>query len=129
MKVLDATFLIDYLGGHNGAAEYLLDREDETFLVPAPVLAEVLVGEGNVDGDLAGVRADLGWAEVVEVDGSTADLAGEIAAEVGPEGPMLSGHGGLIAAVGRETGAAVVSADRDLTHPEVERVVDVEEYR
>mgnify|MGYP000097274902 CR=1 FL=1 len=47
---------------------------------------------------------------------------------MGPEGPFLDGHDALIAAVGRELGAPVVSADRDLTHEETKKVVDVEEY-
>jgi hypothetical protein len=34
----------------------------------------------------------------------------------------------LIAAVGRELDAPVVSGDRHLTHPETKRVLDVEEY-
>jgi methyl coenzyme M reductase beta subunit len=36
---------------------------------------------------------------------------------------------GLIAAVGRELDAPVVSNDGDLTHEETKKVVDVEEYR
>jgi hypothetical protein len=35
----------------------------------------------------------------------------------------------LTAAVGREVGAPVVSNDRDLTHEEAQKVVDVETYR
>jgi len=34
----------------------------------------------------------------------------------------------LIAAVGRELDAPVVSADGDLTHEETKKVVDIEEY-
>lgn len=47
MKVLDATFLIDYLDGVDATAEYLLEHDDETFVFPAPVYAEVLAGEGE----------------------------------------------------------------------------------
>ena len=36
---------------------------------------------------------------------------------------------GVIAAVGRELGAPVVSADGDLTHEATQAVVDVDEYR
>lgn len=60
MKVLDATFLIDYLDGVDATAEYLLANEDETFVFPAPAYAEALVGEGNApDGDVPAARADL----------------------------------------------------------------------
>ncbi len=98
--------------------------------MPVPAYAEVLVGEANVpDGDVEGARADLAWGETHAVDEHTAALAGEIAGEIGPEGPSLGGLDALIAAVGRELDAPVVSADSDLTHEETKRVVDVEEYR
>lgn len=64
-----------------------------------------------------------------EIDEETAALAGEIADEVGPQGPFLSGMDGLVAAVGRELDAPVVSADSDLTHDVTRQVIDVEEYR
>ena len=130
MKVLDATFLIDYLNGVDATAEYLLAHDDERFIIPAPAYAEVLVGEGTVpEGDVAAVKADLSWGEVYETDEETAEIAGEIASEAGPQGPFLAGMDGLIAAVGRELDAPVVSGDSDLTHEETKRVVDVEEYR
>lgn len=129
MRVLDANFLIDYLNGVDAAAEYLLANDAEQFVLPAPVYAEVLIGEGNgPDGDIAAAKADLAWAEVYEVGAETAELAGEIAEEVGPGGPFLSGIDGLVAAVGRELDAPVVSNDGDLTHSKMREVVDVEEY-
>lgn len=130
MKVLDATFLIDYLDGVDATAEYLLANADETFVFPAPAYAEALVGEGNApNGDIAGAKADLSWGEVYQIDEDTATLAGNMAAEIGPEGPFLAGMDGLIAATGRELGAPVVSNDSDLTHEETKQVVNVEEYR
>ncbi|PSP29042.1 VapC toxin family PIN domain ribonuclease [Halobacteriales archaeon QH_2_65_14] len=130
MRVLDANFLIDYLNGVDATAEYLLANETEQFVFPAPAYAEALVGEGNApDGDVPEVKADLAWGEVYETDEQTAVLAGEIADEVGPQGPFLTGMDALIAAVGRELGAPVVSADDDLTHPETMKIIDVEAYR
>lgn len=130
MKVLDATFLIDYLDGVDATAEYLLANDDETFVFPAPAYAEALVGEGNTpNGNIAAAKADLSWGEVYETDEDTATLAGTIAAEIGSEGPFLAGMDGLIAATGRELDAPVVSNDSDLTHEETKQVVDVEEYR
>jgi len=130
MKVLDATFLIDYLAGVDATAEYLLANENQTFIFPAPAYAEALVGEGNYpDGDVAEAKADLSWGEVYEIGAETATLAGEIADEIGPQGPFLGGMDGLIAAVGRELNAPVVSADSDLTHDATKQVVAIEEYR
>lgn len=130
MKVLDATFFIDYFDGTEVAAEYLLARTDETFIFPLPAYAEALVGKGNApNGDVDGARADLSWGEVCTVDEQTAITAGEIADEIGPEGPFLSSMDALIAAVGREVDAPVVSRNGDLTHPETKEIVEVEEYR
>jgi len=132
MKVLDANFLIDYLAGHEATKEFYEANggASEQWIMPVPAYAEALVGEGNIpDGDVAGVCADLAWGEPYAVDEQTAILAGEIADAVGPAGPFLDGLDGLIAAVGQELDAPVVSADGDLTHEETKRVVEVEEYR
>jgi len=131
MKVLDATFLIDYLDGIEATREFYEANgaENERWVMPVPAYAEVLVGEGNLpNGDVAGARAALSWGEKYEVDGKTAVTAGEIADEVGPGGPYLDGHDALIAAVGRELDAPVVSVDSDLTHEATRTVIDVEEY-
>ncbi len=131
MKVLDATFLIDYLDGIQPTKDFYeaSGAENERWVMPVPAYAEALVGEGNLpNGDIAGARADLSWGEKYAVDEKTAVTAGEIAGEIEPGGPYLDGLDALIAAVGRELDAPVVSADGDLTHEETKRVIDVEEY-
>jgi predicted nucleic acid-binding protein len=132
MKVLDAAFLIDYLDGIESTREFYEENggDEIRWVAPAPAYAEALVGEGNLpDGDVDGARADLAWVDVHPVDDRTAVTAGLIADEVGPSGPYLDGADALIAAVGRELDAPVVSWNGDLTHPETKRIVDVEEYR
>ncbi len=132
MRVLDANFLIDYLQGADATKAYYEENggEAERWVMPVPAYAEALVGAGNLpDGDVADVRAALAWGERHPIDEHTAILAGEIADEVGSRGPFLDGVDALIAAVGRELDAPVVSADGDLTHEETRRVVDVEAYR
>lgn len=131
MKVLDATFLIDYLDDIEAATEYLTNHDSHEFVIPLPAYAEVLVGEGNQPSpaDIPGVQNALGWGEVYGVTDRHAVLGAEIADEIAPEGPYLGGCDALIAAVGHELNAPVVSADGDLTHEETKKVVDVEEYR
>ena len=132
MKVLDATFLIDYLDGVEATREFYEANggADERWVIPVVAYAEALVGEGNLpNGDVAGARADLAWTETYETDERTAVTAGEIADEIAPGGPYLDGPDALVAAVGRELDAPVVSSDGDLTHAETKRVVDVAEYR
>lgn len=131
MKVLDATFLIDYLDGLGATREFYEENGGAAtrWIVPVPALAEVLVGEGNLpNGDIDGARADLAWVAVHPIDERTAVTAGHIADEIAPGGPYLDGPDALIAAVGRELGMPVVSGDGDITHEETKQVVDIEEY-
>lgn len=98
--------------------------------MPAPAFTEVLVGAGNGpdESDIEGACQALKWGEVYAVDERIAVTAVEIADEIGPQGPFLTGVDVLNAAVGRELGAPVVSAGRHLTHEATKTVVDVEEY-
>jgi len=131
MKVLDANFLIDYLDGvpATGAYYEANDGADEVWIMPAPAHAEALVGVGNhraADVDRA-IDA-LAWGEIYDIDEKLSVEAARIADEIGPQGPYLDGVDGLVAAVGRELDAPIVSADSDLTHSKTKQVVDVEEY-
>jgi predicted nucleic acid-binding protein len=49
MKVLDATFLIDYLSGDPDTEAYYEANgaDEELWVMPAPAYAEALVGVGN----------------------------------------------------------------------------------
>jgi predicted nucleic acid-binding protein len=131
MRVLDATFLVDYGNELDETAEYLLEHSDEEFVIPSPVLTEYLLGmvHGTHPTDIPKARSELSWTHIAEIDEDTAVTASEIADEIGEEGPNLTGIDSLIAAVGRQLDAPVVSNDRDLTHEETKKVVDVEEYR
>jgi len=131
MKVLDASFLIDYGNEVDAAAEYLLDHADEQFCIPAPVYTEYLLGtvHSNAQTEIGDARAELSWADVVETDESTAVRAAELADQIGSEGPELTAIDALVAAVADELNATVVSCDSDLTHEEAKQVVAVDDYR
>lgn len=57
MKVLDATFLIDYLDGFTLTREFYEEKGGDQirWVVPVPTLAEVLVGEGNLPNGMSTV--------------------------------------------------------------------------
>lgn len=80
-------------------------------------------------GDIDQAFEALSWGKVYDIDEDLSVEAARIADEIGPQGPYLDGLDALIAAVGRELDAPVVSADGDLTHAETKQVIDVEEYR
>lgn len=131
MTVLDANSLIDYLNGEETTKTFYEANggNAERWVMPVPAYAEVLVGEGNLpEGDVEKACTALAWGEPHAVDAQTTVVAGEITAEVGPEGPFLDGPDALTAAVGRELDAPVVSADSDLTHETTRTVIDVETY-
>lgn len=131
MKVLDATFLIDYLDGLEATREFYEENGgvETRWVVPVPALAEVLAGEDNLpNGDVDGVRANLAWVDVHPTDARTAVTAGYIADEIAPGGPYLDRPDALVAAVGRELDTPVVSGDGNLTHEETKQVIDVVEY-
>lgn len=132
MRVLDANFLIDYLDGDPDTEAYYRANGagEELWVMPAPAYTEALVGVGNLPtADVDRAIEVLSWGEVYETDEELSVEAARIADEIGPQGPYLDGVDALVAAVGRELGAPVVSADGDLTHEETKRVVDVEGYR
>lgn len=132
MRVLDANYLTDYLNGESAAKRFYEAKggDREVWIAPAPAYAETLVGVGNLPGASVEAAIDaLSWTEVYAVDEAVSEEAGYVAEEIGPEGPFLGGVDATVAAVGRELGAPVVSADCDLTHEETRRVIDVENYR
>lgn len=132
MKVLDANFLIDYLNGHPDAEAYYATNgaDEELWVMPAPAHAEALVGVGNhPEGNVDRAIKALSWGKVFAVNGDLSVKAARIADEIGSQGPYLDGVDALVAAVGCEVDAPVVSADGDLTHDETKKVIDVEEYR
>lgn len=132
MRVLDATFLIDYLGGEPDTERYYRANgaQEELWVMPAPAYAEAIVGVGtSPTADVHEAVKALAWSEVFDIDEALAVEAGQIANEIGLEGPYLDVVDAFVAAVGRKLDAPVVSADGDLTHEETMQVVDVEQYR
>jgi len=131
MKVLDASFLIDYDDGVTEAKDYLLAHPDEEFLLPSVIFTEFLLGDVHSTSptDLPAMQQNVSWADVYPIDEQTAVTAAEVADDIDSQGPKLNAIDALVAAVARETGGTVVSNDRHLTSPRTKKVVDVDEYR
>ncbi|WP_010612122.1 PIN domain-containing protein [Halococcus hamelinensis] len=82
----------------------------------------------NAETNISKARQELAWGEIVEVSQRTAVIAAEVADEIGPLGPNLTAVDALVAAVGRELSASVVSGDGDLTHKETKEIIEVDDY-
>lgn len=130
MKVLDTSFLIDYGDGVDATGEYLEEHEEEVFIIPAPIYTEYLLGtvHSNAETNISKARQELAWGEVVETSQRTAVIAAEVVDEIGSQGPNLTAVDALVAAVGRELSASVVSGDGDLTHKETKEIIEVDDY-
>lgn len=131
MKVLDASFLIDYENGEPEAAAFLHDNADEEFIVPSTVYTEYLLGEANAapEPDLSAVRAEIDWTQVWPVTKETADLGVEAVAELPAGAPHLDGVDATVVGVARETDAPIVAGESDFTHEVVRDRLNVELYK
>lgn len=131
MKVLDASFLIDYEQGVSETAAYLQDHSDEEFVIPSSVYTEYLLGEANgaPDPDLPKVRTEIDWTQIWDVTKETANLGVEAVAELPSQAPHLDGVDATVVGVAREIGAPIVAGDSDFTHEAVRNHLDVELYK
>lgn len=131
MKVLDASFLIDYEQGLPEAAAYLQAHADEEFIIPSTVYTEYLLGEANAapEPDLAAVRAEIDWTQVWTVTKETADLGVAAIAELPAHAPHLDGVDATVVGVAREIGAPIVAGESDFTHEAVRERLNVELYK
>lgn len=132
MRVVDTTFLIDYLDGHDAVRRYLEGHPD-SYVTPAPVYTGVLQGEAYKSDrstvDIPGARNALDFVDVLEVDERLSAAAAEFAGDIVPPGPKMGAVDAIIGALARREGAVVVSHDSDLTHQETRNVIDVDRYR
>lgn len=132
MKVVDTTFLVDYLDDHDAVRDYLETNAD-VYATPAPAFTEVLQGEAYKSDhstvDIPGARSALDFVDVLTVDERLSVAAAEFASDVYPPGPKMGAVDAIVGALARRAGATVVTDDSDLTHEETKAVIDVDEYR
>jgi predicted nucleic acid-binding protein len=131
VKVLDASFLIDYENGESEAAAFLHDNAEEEFVIPSTVYTEYLLGEANAapEPDLPAVRAGIDWTQVWPVTKETADLGVEAVAELPAGAPHFDGVDATVVGVARETDGPIVAGESDFTHEAVRDRLNVELYK
>lgn len=130
MKVLDASFLIDYENGDPATAAFLQENADEEFIIPSTVYTEYLLGEANgaPEPDLPAVRAEIDWTQVWTVTKKTADRGVEAVADLPANAPHLDGVDATVVGVAQEIGAPIVAGESDFTHEAVRDHLNVEHY-
>jgi Predicted nucleic acid-binding protein, contains PIN domain len=116
MKLLDTTFLIDYLGGDPAVESYLSAHEDSEFATTAINLKEIAVGRALQDGlDHHELRATFEWLDIISFRPQHAIIAGEMEAtlrasdDANQDKVESLAADILIAAVAESTGSTVVT--------------------
>jgi len=120
MKLLDTTFLIHYWAGRDDAGAFLQRNEDSEFVTTALNIKEIAVGRA-LQGELDryGILATFGWVEIIPFRTAHAIAAGALEADLHRAESVNQDEINaltadlLIAAVARETGAAVVTKNTD----------------
>lgn len=114
MHSLDTTFIIDLLAGDQEAVGKAHEWAEagEPLAVPAPVLAETLLGAYFRDGPyLSAALAFLDALEVLPVEEQVAGEAGRMGAEQLRRGLSVSLVDLLIAAASKLSGSVLVTRD------------------
>jgi predicted nucleic acid-binding protein len=120
MKLLDTTFLIHYWAGRQGVKDYLERNEEFELVTTTFNIKEIAVGralQGKFDRHE--ILETFEWVNIIPFQTEHAFLAGQVEAELHRDESVnqdkinsLTGDV-LIAAVAKETGATVVTENKD----------------
>ena len=120
MKLLDTTFLIHYWAGRQGVKDYLERNEEFELVTTTFNIKEIAVGralQGKFDQHE--ILETFEWVNIIPFQTEHAFLAGQVEAELHRDESVnqdkinsLTGDV-LIAAVAKETGATVVTENKD----------------
>ncbi|TQQ82777.1 type II toxin-antitoxin system VapC family toxin [Halonotius terrestris] len=113
MKLLDTTFLIDYLAGDKGAEGYLESHEDEDLVTTSINIKELAVGV-QLAGDERKheLLSRFGWLRIVPFTVDHAVRAGQLEADLRADDTIPSER---IDALSGDILIAAVAADHETT--------------
>lgn len=120
MKLLDTTFLIHYWAGREDVRDYLERHEESEFSTTTLNIKEIAVGrELQNKRDRYEILSTFAWVQIIPFQIEHAFIAGQLEAALHRNESInqdkihsLAGDV-LIAAVAKETGATVVTENRD----------------
>ena len=127
MKLVDASFLIDYARGDDAAIAYLAAHDEEEIGASTVVLSELYRGL-MITQDMTQEEAmsKYEWVEPVPFTNETAAEAAEIYVELRADGEMINRSDIYIAGTARSLGVSLVVND---DHFAAIEDLDVETYR
>lgn len=111
MRVLDSSFLADFLRGYDHAREYRLDHQHEALVLPAVGFYELYHGATKVGRDPDEVDQDLPWVEPLDYAPIHGREAARIRSELERDGNRLQHPDMMIAGVARSLDVPVVTTD------------------
>lgn len=115
MKVLETSFLVDYLREQPYTIEYLEANPHVEYTVPTIALYELYAGVRRSDTtneSISTVAEALKWAERAEFDEKSAREAADIRSELLDRGEPIPAPDTLIAGVARSLDAELVATDK-----------------
>lgn len=127
MKLVDASFLIDYARGDDAAIAYLAAHDDEEIGASTIVLSELYRGLMiTQEMTQEETMSKYEWMEPVPFTNETAAEAAEIYVELRADGEMINRSDIYIAGTARSLGVSLVVNDDHFTTIEG---LEVETYR
>lgn len=127
MKLVDASFLVDYARGDDAAIAYLAAHDEEEIGASTIVLSELYRGLMLTQEMIREeTMAKYEWVEPIPFTDETAAEAAEIYVELRADGEMINRSDIYIAATARALGVPLVVAD---DHFDSIDGLDVETYR
>lgn len=117
MKLVDASFLVDYATGDDGAVAYLAAHDQEEIGASTIVLSELYRGLMiTQEMTQEETRAKYEWVVPIPFTDGTAAEAAEIYVELRADGKMINKSDIYIAATARSLDVPLVVADDHFTH-------------
>ena len=114
MKLVDASFLIDYARGDDAAIAYLAAHDSEEIGAPTIVLSELYRGLMiTQEMTRAEAMSKYEWVQPVPFTNETAAEAAEIYVELRADGEMINKNDIYIAGTARSLGVSLVVDDTD----------------
>lgn len=112
MKLVDASFLVDYARGDEGAIAYLADHDEELIGASTIVLSELYRGLMLTSGmSREEAMSKYGWVRRVPFTNEMAAEAAEIYVELRDAGEMINRSDVYVAGTARSLGVPLVAAD------------------